>query len=70
MELDLERMSRHEKLMAMHALWEDLSKEEVSITSPTWHEVALQKAEVGLKSGHEKVHDWEVAKAELRRRAS
>ncbi len=48
MKSDLEQMSQDEKLMSMHALWEDLAREDVGITSPDWHQAALQEADAGL----------------------
>ncbi len=63
-------MSRDEKLMAMHEIWEDLAREDVEVPSPNWHRKALEETETRLRDGKEEVHDWEAAKAELRRRAA
>jgi hypothetical protein len=62
-------MSREEKLKAMHALWEDLARDEGSLESPLWHGDALRETEKRVHSGAEQVRDWDEAKAELRRRA-
>ena len=62
-------MSRHEKLQAMHALWEDLVQEDEAVESPAWHGDALKETEERVKAGTERVWDWEAAKDELRRRA-
>ncbi len=70
MELDLRRMSRDEKLRVMHDLWEDLAREDVGLVSPEWHKTALEETEMRLKQGTESIHEWETAKAELRRRIS
>jgi len=43
--LQLKKMSRNEKLMAMEALWADLSQDESSVDSPAWHEEALRQTE-------------------------
>ena len=69
MKLDLQQMSREEKLKAMHELWEDLALNEAAIESPSWHGDALRETEERVRSGVERVHDWEDAKKELRRRA-
>jgi hypothetical protein len=68
MGLDLEQMSREEKLKAMHQLWEDLARDEARVESPAWHADALREAEERMRQGVERVHDWEDAKKELRRR--
>ncbi len=70
MKLDLLNMSRDEKLRTMHELWEDLAREDDAVASPEWHRSALEDSDTRLREGKEIVHDWEAAKAELRRRAS
>jgi hypothetical protein len=69
MSIDLQQMSREEKLRVMHALWEDLARDEGAMESPAWHGDALRETEERVRSGAEQAHDWEAAKAELRRRA-
>ena len=44
-ELPLKQMSRAEKLMALEALWEDLSRNEAEIVSPDWHREELAATE-------------------------
>lgn len=67
--VDIARMSREEKLRVMHALWEDLARDEDAVESPAWHEAVLRETEERVSSGVEPVLDWDQAKAELRRRA-
>jgi hypothetical protein len=67
--IDLKQMSREEKLKMMHALWEDLAKNEEAVGSPEWHGEVLRETEKRARSGAEQVHDWDEAKAELRKRA-
>jgi hypothetical protein len=67
--IDLTQMSREEKLKVMHALWENLARDEEALDSPQWHGEALRETEGRMRSGVEQVHDWEEAKAELRKRA-
>jgi hypothetical protein len=69
MTIDMQRMSREEKLKVMHALWEDLAREEDAIESPAWHCEALRETEERVRSGSEGVRDWDEAKAALRKRA-
>lgn len=67
--IDLQRMSRAEKLGLMHAIWEDLVRDEDAVESPAWHREVLRETEERLRHGVEKVQDWTDAKAELRKRA-
>ena len=67
--IELQRMSREEKLKVMHELWEDLAREGDAVESPSWHADALRETEERVRSGVEQVRDWDEAKAELRRRA-
>ena len=67
-ELPLEKMSRVEKLMALEALWEDLSRNEAEFVSPDWHREELAATEERVKSGQETYLDWETAKKQLRER--
>ena len=68
MTLELNRMSREEKVKAMHELWEDLARNEDEVTSPAWHEAVLQETSDRMREGCEGVRDWSDAKRELRRR--
>jgi len=67
--IDLQQMSREEKLTAMHALWEDLARDEDTVDFPAWHGELLRETEERVRSGVERVRDWDEAKAELRKRA-
>ena len=58
-------MTRGEKVEAMEALWEDLSRDEASISSPAWHGEALREAEEMLANGQAKFTDWQEVKARL-----
>jgi hypothetical protein len=66
--LPIHQMSRLEKLGAMEALWEDLSRDEPALQSPAWHEDALRETERRVAAGDEKAMDWDSAKKELRQR--
>ena len=66
--LQIQQLSRQEKLRFMEALWEDLSKDDDSVKSPAWHQEALQETERRLRSGEEHVLDWHGAKRDLRKR--
>lgn len=66
--LELDKMSKAEKLQAMETLWVDLSKDETSIESPAWHGDVLRETEERVSSGSESPVDWTTAKKELRKR--
>ena len=68
MDLNIQAMSREEKLRVMHALWEDLANEADLIESPAWHVETLEETEESVKAGKEDSRDWEEAKEELRKR--
>ncbi len=64
--LQLEKMTRIEKLQAMELLWDNLSSNEQETDSPAWHGDVLRETEARVASGEEKALDWEVAKKVLR----
>lgn len=49
--LNLQQMTREEKIATMEALWADLSQNPDSFESPDWHAQALAKAEEDVKAG-------------------
>lgn len=68
--LPLDQMTVAEKLLAMEALWADLSRDEQQIESPAWHGDVLRERVEAVESGQEKFVDWETAKQQLRDRLS
>jgi hypothetical protein len=66
--LQIAQMSREEKLRMLEAIWADLSKDEVDVESPPWHEAALKETEARVAAGKERIEDWQTAKRELRKR--
>jgi hypothetical protein len=66
--LQIAQMSREEKLRMLEAIWADLSKDEVDVESPAWHEAALKETEARVAAGKERIEDWQAAKRELRKR--
>ena len=63
-------MTVTEKLQAMEALWEDLSRNAVVLESPEWHRDVLEARENRIASGDARFADWEKAKADIRKRVS
>lgn len=66
--VQIEQMSRAEKLQVMEALWADLSKTEAEVESPAWHADVLRETEARVAAGEERITDWDSAKRELRQR--
>ena len=65
-ELPLAEMSIAEKLEAMEALWDDLSKRADQLPSPDWHRDVLQERKRLVESGQIGFQDWDDAISELR----
>lgn len=63
--LPLETMSVTEKLAAMEAIWDSLSRSPGELTSPDWHREILADRARRLKDGKVGVSDWETAKRRL-----
>jgi len=68
--LPLNEMTVAEKLQAMEALWEDLSRNADALESPEWHRDVLEARERRIASGESRFSDWEQAKADIRKRVS
>jgi hypothetical protein len=66
--LPIKQMTRAEKLMALEAIWDDLSRNEETFESPAWHKEELAATERRVKAGQEQFVDWEHAKKDLRER--
>lgn len=67
--LPLHEMTLEEKLQAMEALWDDLSRSPDTLESPAWHEDVLRERQQLIDSGEASFMDWEQAKAHIRSRA-
>jgi hypothetical protein len=65
--IQIEQMSREEKIRTMEAIWVDLSNSEVELESPAWHEVALNETKARFIANQEEIMDWKTAKHELRK---
>jgi len=61
-------MSLEEKLQAMEALWEDLSREPDHIESLSWHQDVLKETVGRVESGEATFSDREKAEVAIRDR--
>ena len=66
--IQIDKMTRQEKLQAMEALWVSLSVDDQEVVSPAWHEQRLRETDIRMSAGQEQVKDWTKAKQELRKR--
>ncbi len=64
--IDLDSMSTEEKLRLLEAVWQNLSQNPDSFTSPAWHGQVLEERDKALERGESKLHDWSEAKQRLR----
>ena len=64
--LPLDKMTTEEKLQALEALWDDLTRNEELFESPPWHAQVLRHREEMVRAGEESFIDWEIAKKQLR----
>ena len=66
--IQIELMSREEKLQTMETIWADLSKDDAGVESPAWHHDVLKETEARVAAGQEQITDWTTAKRDLRKR--
>jgi hypothetical protein len=64
--LNIENLTRTEKLRMMEVLWDDLAHDSETLSSPEWHAQALQEAERAHAENQAGFVAWDVAKKTLR----
>lgn len=64
--LDIENLSRMEKLRMMETLWDDLARDTSTLPPPAWHGVELKKTELAHAARETGFVDWEAAKKMMR----
>ena len=67
--LQLDQMTRQEKLEAMEALWDDLCRH-AAVPVPQWHKDILDERQRLIDDGKAEFIDWETAKRQIRERIS
>ena len=65
--IDLDKLTRLEKLQVMEQLWADLCRDEEELESPQWHREVLEQRERDLKDGKDTFVSLEEAKRILRK---
>jgi putative addiction module component (TIGR02574 family) len=69
-DLPLSELTVAQKLHLMEAIWDDLTKHEHALESPSWHEEVLRDREDALAAGKATVSGWEEAKDRIRKNVS
>ncbi len=69
-DLHLSELTVAQKLELMEAIWEDLSKHDQTLESPSWHEEVFRDREQALAAGKATVSDWKEAKRRIREKVS
>lgn len=64
--LNIENLSRTEKLRMMETLWDDLARDTSTLPPPEWHGDELRKTELAHAAGQTVFVDWETAKKIMR----
>jgi hypothetical protein len=64
--LELDKLSRAEKLQAMEELWVDLTANPNDLVSPAWHEEVLRQRERDVAEGRDQFVSIEEAERLLR----
>ncbi|MDI7261365.1 MAG: addiction module protein [Thermodesulfobacteriota bacterium] len=54
----------------METLWADLTRDEKTFKSPSWHETALKERKEAFATGKVTVSDWEQAKKRIKKKVS
>jgi len=62
----IHQLPLHEKLLAMEAIWSDISREEVTLEVPQWHKDILDERERLIAGGKAQFIDWEDAKKQVK----
>lgn len=62
----IHQLPLHEKLLAMEAIWNDISREETTLEVPQWHKDILDERERLIAEGKAQFIDWEDAKKQIK----
>jgi hypothetical protein len=63
---EIRALSKTEKFRLMELLWANLSEVPDAVTSPKWHDDALNEAKVLHQEGKAKFSDWNEVKKRFR----
>ena len=60
------QLTLQEKLIAMEAIWDDISSVEENLEIPQWHKDILNEREQLIADGKARFIDWEEAKEQIK----
>jgi len=61
----IQKLTLHEKLHVMEALWDAISRTETALDIPQWHKDILDERERLVAEGNSSFIDWEDAKKQI-----
>ena len=64
--LNIENLTRTEKLRMMEVIWDDLAHDSETLSSPEWHAQALKETERAHTENQADFVSWDAAKKMLR----
>ncbi len=62
----IHQLPLHEKLLAMEAIWDDISRQEDTLEVPQWHKDILDEREQLIAEGKARFIEWEDAKKQIK----
>lgn len=62
----IRQLPLHEKLQAMEAIWDDLSRDESALEVTQWHKDVLDEREQKIANGSAHFIEWDDAKKKIR----
>lgn len=62
----IRQLPLREKLIAMEAIWDDISRAEAALDIPQWHKDLLDEREQLIAEGKTRFIAWEDAKKQIR----
>ena len=62
----IHQLTLQEKLIAMEAIWDDISSVEENLEIPHWHKDLLDEREKLIADGKARFIDWEEAKEQIK----
>ena len=63
----IHQLTLQEKLIAMEAIWDDISSVEENLEIPQWHKDLLDEREKLIADGKARFIDWEEAKEQIKK---
>jgi hypothetical protein len=62
----IHQLTLQEKLIAMEAIWDDISSVEENLEIPQWHKDILNERDQLIADGKARFIDWEEAKEQIK----